>query len=211
MRIPIILLLMILAMAACASPQPAAPIIPVLPNPIRTAAPVPVQPTSTDVPTGVSAGVPSEPTVAPCECPTGSSSPAQAPAGASDSPTVICNCPNIPVSPPLPGPQAGSTPQGVPTNGIVLEDNGKTFILHPGETILLNLGTDVFNWTVNIDDQNVVTLVRGVMVIRGAQGIYQAGAPGQAVLTAVGTPLCQNTGQVCNALVILFEIKLIVQ
>jgi len=82
----------------------------------------------------------------------------------------------------------GSTPQIIPTTGVTKTDNGKTFILHPGECFLLNLGTDVFDWSVNIDDQNVLAMVKGVMVIRGAQGIYQAADPGQAVLTAVGTP-----------------------
>jgi hypothetical protein len=51
---------------------------------------------------------------------------------------------------------------------------------------------------------------RGVMVIRGAQGIYQAGTPGQAVLTAIGKPICQP-GQMCMTLAILFKITVIVQ
>jgi len=35
----------------------------------------------------------------------------------------------------------GSNPQVTPAGGITQADNGKTFLLHPGESFLLNLGT----------------------------------------------------------------------
>jgi hypothetical protein len=197
MRITTILLLIILTMSACASPQPAPPVINPLPTPVTVATLLPLD-TATTAPSGTA--------VPPCTCPAGTTTPA----GASGAPTLICNCPNKPVPPTISGPQADSTPQALPAAGVTMADNGKNFLLHPGASFLLNLGTDTFNWTVTIDDQNVLAMQRGVMVIRGAQGIYQAGNTGQAVLTAIGKPICQP-GQMCMTLAILFKITVIVQ
>ncbi len=214
MRIATSVLLIILALTACGSPQPAAPILQPLPIPIGTT-PVPVDTAAAGTPASISTeglpGVSSGSAVAPCACPAGTLPPAQTQTAVAGAPTVICNCPASLVPPPQPGPLAGSTPQILPANGIVMADNGKTFILHPGESFLLNLGTDAFDWSVNIDNQDVLAMRKGVMVIQGAQGIYQANTPGQAVLTAVGTPVCRKTGQMCMALAILFKITVIVQ
>lgn len=212
MRITIILLLIILAMTACASRQPAAPIVHPLPIPIQDDTPVPVDTAATEVPSGVPTDVSSGTATAPCTCLAGTTTPAQPQGEVTSAPTVLCNCPANIVPPPLPGQMGGSTtPQAIPTNGISMSDDGKTFILHPGESFLLNLGTDVFDWTVNIDNQSVLAREKNVMVIQGAQGIYQANNPGQAVLTAIGKPHCQQSKTVCMALVILFKITVIVQ
>ena len=166
MKITIILLLIILATSACASPQP---IVQPLPTPGATATPVPASPVATQLPTVV------------------------------------------PVVPPLPGPTSGSsTPQAVPNGGVTMADNGNTFSLHPGESFLLDLGTDTFSWNVSIDNPDVLAMKPGVLVIRGAQGIYQAIHPGQAVLTAIGKAVCQPNSM-CMALAVLFKITVIVQ
>lgn len=99
----------------------------------------------------------------------------------------------------------------IPESGITLEDKGKTFKLKVGDSFLLNLGTDVYDWTVTVDHESVLRLKMGVMVIRGAQGIYDALAPGTATLSATGNPLCLQSNPPCAAPSILFTITVIVE
>lgn len=94
---------------------------------------------------------------------------------------------------------------------VVLDDNGKTFAFRVGDSFLLNLGNTVYDWTVTVDNQNVVALKKGVMVIQGAQGIYDALAPGTALLTAVGEPLCLKSSPPCGMPTILFKVTLVVE
>ena len=98
----------------------------------------------------------------------------------------------------------------IPESGITLEDKGKTFKLKVGDSFLLNLGTNVYDWTVTVDHESVLRLKMGVMVIRGAQGIYDALAPGTATLSATGNPLCLQSNPPCAAPSILFTITVIV-
>src|ERR1700690_1375587 len=109
-----------------------------------------------------------------CACPTEIVTPTQTQSGGLGVPPIICNCPAILPSPPVDATDVGSGSQNISANGITLADNGKTFILHRGDSFLLNLGIENFDWTVDIDNQNVLSLVKGVMVTRGAQGIYEA-------------------------------------
>jgi hypothetical protein len=128
---------------------------------------------------------------------------------------IVCNCPAILIPPPVPtggvGSGTGSTPQAIPAGGITLADNSETFLLHPGESFLLNLGMDMFNWTVTIDNQNVLGRVKNITVIRGAQGVYQAASQGQAVLSAVGDPFCRSSKPACMAPSLMFQVTVIVQ
>ena len=112
---------------------------------------------------------------------------------------------------PVKGPGAASTPIAPPAGGVTLANNGETYILHPGERFLLNLGIDVYDWTVTINDQSVLSRVINVMVIRGAQGLYEAHQPGQVTLTADGDPFCRQAKPVCGMPSIAFKITLIVQ
>ena len=146
-----------------------------------------------------------------CICPTGVVAPAQPQGRVIAFPPVICNCPAILVSPPAEVTEAESSSQNIPTSGITVAGNGKTLVLQPGESFLLNLGMDEFDWTVNIDNQNVLSRVKGVMVVRGAQGIYEANSLGQAVLTATGNPLCRKSVPACAMPSMLFRITVIVQ
>jgi hypothetical protein len=146
-----------------------------------------------------------------CPCPIGAFPQAQSSGGTAGQTPVICNCPAIIVSPPAAPTEGGSTQDATTTSGVTLKDNGKTFYLHPGESFLLNLGIDTFDWTIDIDNQNVLSRIPNVMVIRGAQGIYRANSPGQAVLTAVGSPFCRNSVPACMAPSLLFRITVIVQ
>jgi len=192
-----LIVLILLCVTACAAPPPTiSPQLTQIPRPIVVTSELPV--------TSV--------TVMPvCTCPTGIATPTQTQGGGVSIPPVICNCPAILVSPPVEATDNGSSSQYISTNGITLADNGKTFILHSGDSFLLNLGMDTFDWTVDIDNQNVISRVKGVMVIRGAQGIYEANGPGQAQLTAVGEPLCRNSVPECAMPSILFRVTLIVQ
>ena len=106
---------------------------------------------------------------------------------------------------------AGSSSGILPTGGVTLSDNGKTFVMHVGESFLLNLGMDIYDWTVEVDNQNVLHREMNVMVIRGAQGIYIAQTPGTAILTASGNPLCQQSKPPCMMPSLLFRVTVIVQ
>jgi hypothetical protein len=202
MKTSLILLLILLIGTAC-SPQPT--VVPVInPNPILVTG---VTPVATDIPAAT--------TVPVCTCPTNMATPAQSQDGATNPSSVICNCPVIIVPAPIPtggvGSGTGSGPSAIPAGGITLTDSGKTFLVHPGDSFLLNLGMDTFDWTVTIDNQNVISRERNVMPIRGAQGVYQAAATGQAVLSAVGDPLCRNSTPACMMPSLLFKVTVIVQ
>ena len=99
----------------------------------------------------------------------------------------------------------------LPADGIAFSENGKIFTMHVGESFLLNLGTDVYDWTVEVDHQNVLQRDMGVTVIQGAQGIYVAQAPGTVTLTANGDPLCLQSKPPCKMPSISFSIILIVE
>ncbi|MCX9010995.1 MAG: hypothetical protein OIN66_07730 [Candidatus Methanoperedens sp.] len=81
---------------------------------------------------------------------------------------------------------------------ITLADDGKTITLQVNETFLLKLGEE-YDWNVTVDDQTVLSRVVNVLVVRGAQGIYEAHKPGKATLTAVGDPFCRKAIPPCAA------------
>jgi hypothetical protein len=83
---------------------------------------------------------------------------------------------------------------GQTSSTISLEDNGKTFNFNVGDVFLLNLGADVYDWTVTIDNQDVAAL-----------------SAGTATLTAVGEPVCLKASPPCMVPTILFKVTLIVQ
>jgi len=117
----------------------------------------------------------------------------------------------------LPPPASDATetipPGGNPISegGITLDDNGKTFTMHVGDSVLLNLGTDAYDWTVAVENETVVHMKMGVMVIKGAQGIYDALTPGTATLSASGNPLCLQSRPACALPSILFTVTIVVE
>jgi hypothetical protein len=145
-----------------------------------------------------------------CPCPSGVFPPGPSQDGSTVHSSIICNCPANLLPPTISATEVGPTSPARPSN-ITLDDNGKTFILHPGDSFLLDLGTDVFDWTVTVDDPNVLSRIKNVMVIRGAQGLYEANTPGQTSLTATGDPLCRNSVPACAAPSMQFKITVIVQ
>ena len=106
-------------------------------------------------------------------------------------------------------PPLGSSP--IPENGITLGDNGKIFTMNVGDSVLVNLGIDVYEWEVMVDNPDILRMKIGVMVIRGAQGIYDAIAPGATTLTASGNPLCLQSTPPCAMPSIFFTVTIIVQ
>jgi hypothetical protein len=104
-------------------------------------------------------------------------------------------------------------PSGAPTPGggtnITLADQGKTISLAVGESFLLDLG-EGYDWTVTVSDQSVIDRVKNIAVIVGAQGVYEALAPGTTTLSATGNPQCSATQMPCPDLAIAFSITVIV-
>jgi hypothetical protein len=96
-------------------------------------------------------------------------------------------------------------------NEVTFADNGKTFVMHVGESFLLNLGGEAYDWTVEVDNQGVIQYDANAVVPSGAQGIYIAQASGAAHLTATGDPLCRKSRPPCMRPSILFSITVTVQ
>ena len=92
---------------------------------------------------------------------------------------------------------------------ITLADNGRTITLNPGETFLLKLG-EGYDWNITIDDQTIFSRAVNVLVVMGAQGIYVAHEPGNATLTAVGSPECRKQHPPCARPSILFKLFVVV-
>jgi hypothetical protein len=96
--------------------------------------------------------------------------------------------------------------QSEPTT-ITQENNNQTIELNVGDTFLLKLGEE-YMWNVEIDNDNVVSRVKNIAVIRGAQGVYEAKMPGSVTLSAVGDLPCREEVPPCAAPTILFKIQI---
>jgi hypothetical protein len=98
---------------------------------------------------------------------------------------------------PTPATPAATSPvpsQAEPTVAalvVTAADNGTILRLAVGQQFLLNLGSAA-DWAVTVADQQIVQRVIGVLVIRGAQGIYEARTAGTTSLSAVGSPPCTS-------------------
>lgn len=88
---------------------------------------------------------------------------------------------------------------------VTLEQNNQAISLKKGQSFLLKLG-DSHDWSVDISNQTVVSRVMNVMVIRGAQGLYQAHNIGTTTLTATGDPVCYKETPRCLAPSIVFRL-----
>jgi hypothetical protein len=106
-------------------------------------------------------------------------------------------------------PAATAAPTGQELS-LTLADEEKTVNLKVGQRFLLNLGAD-YDWTPLVADQNVVSRVVGILVIRGAQGVYEAHAPGTTILTASGSPTCLKSKPACAMPSRLYKVTLVVE
>ena len=93
---------------------------------------------------------------------------------------------------------------------VTLDDQGKTISLTVGESFLLKLG-DRYTWIVTISDQNVVSRVKNIAVVRGAQGVYNATQSGTVTLSAAGDPQCRQSQPSCAMPSIQFMITIVVK
>ncbi len=207
LRLTLAVLLTLLIAAAC---SPAA-LTPGAPSPLPSLPPPTVTPASlpTDPATHVATGQTTSGSV--CVCPTGIAPVLKTPVGLPGQPPAICNCPAIIVQSTA---DAATPTLAMPDGGalaIHLNDNGRVISMRPGDTFLLDLGMDTYDWTVEIDNQAVLSRVPGVLVIRGAQGIYEAQSAGQATLTATGDPLCRQSTPPCGMPSMIFKITVNVQ
>jgi hypothetical protein len=156
----------------------------------------------------------SQPTAAPVAMPASTQPAVEATSQGSD---IVVEMASATVSPLAATPAAAenetvsTSGSAFPKDGVTLSDNGKTFVMHVGESFLLNLGMDVYDWSPEVDNQDVLQRETGVAVIRGAQGIYIAKTPGTAILAASGNPLCLQSRPPCMRPSLFFSITVIVQ
>jgi hypothetical protein len=108
---------------------------------------------------------------------------------------------------PAAGAPAGSADQGL---NVTLADDSKTITLKVGQRFLLDLGSDL-DWTPTVANPAIVSRVIGITVIRGAQGVYEALAPGTTTLSANGSPACRQTKPACAMPNRLFQVTIVVQ
>jgi hypothetical protein len=75
---------------------------------------------------------------------------------------------------------------------------------------LLKLG-EQYDWAVAISDQNVVSRVKNIAVVRGAQGVYDALRAGTVTLTATGDPACRQSQPPCMMPSRVFMVTIVVK
>jgi hypothetical protein len=102
-----------------------------------------------------------------------------------------------------------NTQAPTPAPNITLQDNGKTITLHVGQTVLLKLGED-YQWDIQIIDQSVISRIKNITVIRGAQGVYEVLKVGNTTLSAKGDPVCLSSTPPCLLPSIQFLINIVV-
>lgn len=90
-----------------------------------------------------------------------------------------------------------------------MADDGSTLDLAVGDRFLLNLGAE-FDWSVSIGDQAVLRRVPNITVVKGAQGVFEAVAPGRTALSATGDPPCRKVTPPCGAPSRLFRVDVVV-
>jgi len=143
------------------------------------------------------------PSISPTGEPTSMPAPSETPANTTSSGVTVTGVAVTAVSA-SPLPPTGETPSPDHSQ-VTLADNGTSITLHVGDTFLLNLGED-YNWNINVADQTVISRVKNIAVIRGAQGVYQALKAGTTTLMAGGDPACRQSNPPCMRPSIAFEL-----
>jgi hypothetical protein len=104
--------------------------------------------------------------------------------------------------------QSGSA--GAAQRAVTLADDGQTIRLRVGERFLLNLG-EGYDWTVDVDDQSIVSRVVNVLTVRGSQGLFEAHRPGSTTLRALGDLPCRQAKPPCMVPTRVFRLQIVVQ
>ncbi len=109
---------------------------------------------------------------------------------------------------------ATSTATASPSTGprgaqITVADDGQTVAMQVGERITVALG-EQYRWEVTSSNTAVISRLPQFLMVRGAQGIYEAHKAGQATLQATGTMVCA-VGQPCPALARVFRVTVTVR
>ena len=95
---------------------------------------------------------------------------------------------------PAPSPSSGATTLVSPTV-LLASDAGAVVELHLGERFVLLLGQYTgTDWQVQLSDPSILQRVGS-----DGQGVYQAAAPGETQLTAIGDPACRRAQPPCAA------------
>ena len=93
---------------------------------------------------------------------------------------------------------------------ITLADNGKTIEMKVGDTALLNLG-DLYDWNISIANETIISRVKNIMVIKSAQGVYQALKTGTTNMSISGDPACRASTPPCMMPSMLFQVTFVVK
>jgi hypothetical protein len=104
-------------------------------------------------------------------------------------------------------PSSGTHPDS--TKIVTLQQNNQEISLQKGQRFLLNLGSN-YDWSLNIDNNTVISRVPNIMVMQGAQGLFEAYDEGKTTLEATGDPLCLKATPRCAMPSILFKINVTV-
>jgi hypothetical protein len=94
---------------------------------------------------------------------------------------------------------------------LTMAENGATVLMTVGDRFALKLGQAPPDWEVSLSDPNVISRVRNIATMIGVQGVYEATAPGVAVLSAEGTFPCQRANPRCMIASPLFRVTVVVQ
>lgn len=84
-------------------------------------------------------------------------------------------------------------------------------VMTVGDTVALKLGEAPPEWEVTVTDEAVLSRVIGITVVRGAQGVWEAKAPGTATVRAVGWFPCQRHVPQCKIASPVWEATVLVQ
>lgn len=120
---------------------------------------------------------------------------------------AACSSPQLQGTP-TPSPIPPQTGDGGLT--ISLADNGKTIEMNVGDTALLKLGNE-YDWNISIADESIISRVKNIMVINGAQGVYQALKAGTTVMSVSGDPACRASTPPCMMPSLLFQVTIVVR
>ncbi len=103
-----------------------------------------------------------------------------------------------------------ATPEPVISQTVTLADDGRTITLHVGDSFLLKL-EEGYTWTPSVGDESIISRDRGITVVQGAQGVYEALKVGETILVADGDPTCRQSKPPCMRPSRRFQIQIVVE